>query len=645
MRPMKKHILLLSLYGALITSCLNNDFMDRTPLDKLIEATAFTTNENFRTYMWKYYENSSFQPRYNYNYQTSIYDLSDNACNQGSVNSYHKWGWDTGVVPTSGGGWNFSTIRGLNMMLDNIEKSQLTSDQQKHWRSVGYFFKSLEYFRLMQIFGDLPWLENYITDDNTDVLYAARESRIVIADKILEMLNYAKENISTQDDGANTINKHCVNALLSRFGLYEGTWEKYHKTSNAEVYTKFLQASFDASKELMTAYPRLISSYDAVFNSKDLAGKDGIILYQQYLNMSGYGHLYLRYTRARALMCNPTADVVKSYLCTDGRPIYTSAVYEGNKQTGDDPMFVEFMNRDRRLYYTIVPPFKLNNKNGQPLKGRVFLADIKRTNDPNDSKFIDLMEQICKEDGSEKLLPILQWEGVAVSEMPHIDNARYSMGQVFCNSRGGYYNWKYYNTSTDIKGGQGDTDVPIFRMGEILVNHAEVAFELGLFDQSIADLTINKLRERAHISKMVISNIDAALDPTRDADVNPVLWEIRRERRVELMAEGFRFDDICRWKKGEYLSKTPLGAFVHKTDLEDKRHQNSPNIALFDLAISGEDEGRIIIYGTKENPQQGAPNPGWTDKYYLSPLPIEDLLLNNKLQQNDGWPRTNADKQ
>ena len=75
--------------------------------------------------------------------------------------------------------------------------------------------------------------------------------------------------------------------------------------------------------------------------------------------------------------------------------------------------------------------------------------------------------------------------------------------------------------------------------------------------------------------------------------------------------------------------------------MEDKRHQKAPSLEKFDLGLTGAEAGRIYIYGTAANPTQGVPNPGWTDKYYLSPLPISDLLLNEQLTQNPGWPRTN----
>lgn len=642
---MKTKTTLLAVSIALFTSCLNNDFMDRAPLNKLPEEKMLQKNDDFKAYLWRYYENSSFLPLQEYDKTAStIYDLSDNACNQRDVNSTYEWGWDRGVVPTAGGGWDFTNIRGLNLMLDRIDQSHLTAAQKEHWRSVGYFFKGLEYFNLISRFGDVSWLEHYMTDADNEELYAPRMPRKEVAQKVLDMLLYAKAHIAVQDDGANTINLDCVNALISRFGLFEGTWQKYHALSSQAEYEIYLRASWSASTELMKKHPLLMSSYDAVFNSKELEGKPGIILYKRFLETKGYGHMYLRYTRARVLMIHATADLVQSYLCTDGKPIWTSNQYMGHPLTGNDPMHVEFRNRDRRLYYTVVPPYKLNDSKGHPLKGRVFLKDIRRTDHPEDSYFIDLMDAICAEDGSEKRLPILQWEGVAVSESPHLDDSRYNMGQVFCSSRSGYYTWRYYNTSTEMAGLDSDTDRAIFRMGEVLMNHAEVAYELGSFDQVVADATINQLRKRAHIARMVVADIDASFDPKRDPDLSPLLWEIRRERRVELMADGFRLSDLRRWRKGEYLNKTPKGIYLAKTDVEDARHQgNDADVAKFSFALDGNDSGRIIIYGTPRKPELGIPT-GWLDKYYLSPLPINDLILNDKLQQNPGWPKTNEQK-
>ena len=103
-----------------------------------------------------------------------------------------------------------------------------------------------------------------------------------------------------------------------------------------------------------------------------------------------------------------------------------------------------------------------------------------------------------------------------------------------------------------------ETNMPIFRVEDVMLNYAEAMVELGEFSQSVADMTINKIRSRVNVPSMIVSQINESFDPMRDLGdsryagdyaVSPLLWEVRRERRIELFSENFRFDDLRRWKK------------------------------------------------------------------------------------------------
>jgi hypothetical protein len=185
----------------------------------------------------------------------------------------------------------------------------------------------------------------------------------------------------------------------------------------------------------------------------------------------------------------------------------------------------------------------------------------------------------------------------------------------------GYYFWKYYNShQTNQSLGTDVEDFPLFTVEEVMLNYAEAAYDRNRFDQSVADATINKLRPRANLPAMTIADIDANFDPNRDPSVSPLLWEIRRERRVELMGDGFRFTDLKRWKKGEYLNKQPLGAYIKRSDFG-----NTNNIKILNNAA----EGYTYYFDVP---------PGWLDKYYLEPLPTKETTLNpNLLPDNPGW--------
>ena len=624
--------------GIFLTSC-NDSFLDKTPLDKETPEIFFQSSENCKIYAWQFY-NFRF-PGYGMGMNGLFEVNTDNGYND-NPNNENFYSWDkittNNYISTGSQGWNYSNIRTIQIMLDYLDTGYLSETEINHWKSVCYFFKAQEYFSLLSRFGQAIWVDKTLADTDVDQLYGPAIGRLELAEKILDMLNFAHDHIRVNGDGPNTINKNVVNALISRFCLFEGTWQKYHQVPEGNP-TKYLEASYKASTELIQAVPEIHSNYNDVFNSYDLAGVKGILLYRRYIPTITHG--LVRNVRSSNSVQEASSDLVQSYLCEDGKPIWTSDCYAGDKLTGNDVINVEFRNRDHRLYYTVCPPFRVNT----PKPATMWPKDAEQvtyTENPDDREYIDLMNQLAP---TTKFLPILQWNDNYVREIPHFQG-RYNLEQGYNISRGGYFIWKYYVPQNQLS--FCDTDAPIFRMGEVLVNHAEAAWELGKFTQDVADLTINKLRDRAHVARMNVGNITADFDPRRDKgghvgvagdevkgpqdyEVDPVLWEIRRERRIELAFETFRFDDLRRWAKGHYTNKVMYGVYVRKADYENTRYVKTPDMSKFDLKIEDktQDAGRICLFGT--------PTPGWTNKYYLYPIPINDLKLNTNLQQNPGY--------
>ena len=89
-----------------------------------------------------------------------------------------------------------------------------------------------------------------------------------------------------------------------------------------------------------------------------------------------------------------------------------------------------------------------------------------------------------------KRLPGQNWSASLVPEIPRLGTG------AFVTCRSGYYVWKNWdNWETSFNNGNLNTaDKPIFKIEEVLLNEAEAKFELGVFDQGVADKTINKLR-------------------------------------------------------------------------------------------------------------------------------------------------------
>lgn len=597
---MKKYIALSICATIAFTSCLNNDFMDEYPKDQQTEETVFTSYENFRTYTWGLY-NVFFGYAYKTGQTDEIFRGDYEADNmiKHVFGNESQWAYQTAKVPASSKSWDYEYIRKVNLMLDNIDGSALTEKNKAHWRSVGYFFRAYKYFEMMELYGDIPWIEHVLTDESPE-LYAPRDSRDLVASNILANLKYAETNIKPEGDGDNTINKAVVQSLISRFTLFEGTWRKYHALKDAD---KYLEECVRASAEVMTVYPTLHNRYEELFNSESLSGVAGIILYKEYA-ANQMCHGLTRLVRTAESQIEATKDAVDCYLCSDGKPISTSTKYDGDKNVYD-----QFRNRDYRLYHTVCPPYKVKTAtSSSPI--------WEYTENEADREFIDLMAKISSETFHQ--LPASNFRGYVTKGQPHFKNVNW--GQGWHASHMGFWVWKYYNTHTNASTATGvcTTDAPLFRIGEILLNYAEAKYELQSFDQDAADISINKLRERAGVAPMVISEIDESFDLKRDPSVAPVLWEIRRERRVEMMGEGVRLKDLKRWKKGEYVNNRAVGVYLK-------------DASEFKVKVTGgpsDNEGYVYYF---DKPL------GWQAHYYLNPLPLNQLVLNPQLKQNDGW--------
>ena len=553
---------------------------------------------------YEMFNNTNIQTAVNGYGANSIYRGDFWAGYLGQKGGYNSYAFQ-GVSPSaSGNGWDFQFIRRINIMLSHLEDGVLSTEEVSHWKSVGLFFHSYWYMELISRFGDVPWVDEIITDSSEE-RFMARTPRDEVASNILERLIWAEENIGSSDkDGDNPVTRDCIRVLLSRFGLREGTWRKYHGLSGADTY---LEECARASEEVIKQYPNVHPKYDELFNSETLDGVTGILLYKAY-ETGQLMHGLTRMVRTGESYIEATKDAVDSYLCTDGRPVSTTTSRYG----GDKNMYGQFRDRDYRLYLTICPPYMVKKENGPST------ADWKYTDNAQDREFIDLMATISGE--TYHRLPSSNFKGFTVQGQPHFKNMNW--GQGWNASQMGFWVWKYYNTHTVATNANGvnTTDAPLFRIGEVMVNYAEAMCELNKFDQAAADKSINKLRARANVAKMVVNDINDAFDPKRDPSVPALLWEVRRERRVELMGEGFRLDDLRRWKKGDYVNKQPLGAYVTGASAKNLKVTGG----------AGADEGYVYFFDTPL---------GWQEHYYLYPLPLKQLALNTNLEQNPVWTK------
>ncbi|SEJ75677.1 Starch-binding associating with outer membrane [Dyadobacter sp. SG02] len=495
-----------TLFSLALGSC-SDDFLDRVPTDSLNESN-FWHNEG----ELKQYANNLYSNFVGHSVGTNGSPLfsGDNQSDNMVPVDFNLIAAGKNIVPTSGGGWNWTTIRTCNYFLARYQQTPINQEVKDKYAGEVRFFKAQDYFEKVKNFGDVPWLSKDLST-NSPELFAPRDSRILVMDSLLATINTAILNLPDKASAEPArVNKDVALALKARICLFEGTFRKYHGIDGGE---KFLREAVAASDQLIneahyqvhnTGNPS--SDYAALFNSLDLSTNKEMILYKSY-ETGILGNANSWNVQLNNFNTSASKALVESYLCTDGKPISQSPLY-----LGDDSIQVEMKNRDARLSQTIVVP------------GTGIQAGFK--------------------------LPAIPGSGFA------------GVGIVAT----GYQITKYWvaDQTEFVRIQNGIVDAPIFRFGEVLLINAEANAELGQATQQIIDKTINVLRKRAGMPALVIATL--VKDAHSEFPAIPVLLdEIRRERRVELAIESLRFDDLVRWKAGNLLNKPVLGMkFVQK---------------------------------------------------------------------------------
>jgi hypothetical protein len=477
------------------TAC--KKYVDVNNPDTLTDPSFWKTENSVRAYNWEFYNLfAGFGNGTGTNGDFYFPTLHDDQVPPGLYN------YPVNPSP-SNGDWFFGYIRKANIMLERIDIVDMPDEAKNHWKGVARFFRAFQYFKLVQEFGRVPWFSHSLDISDSTQIYKQLDSHQLVMDSVLADLNFAVANLRTKD-GDNTINKYVALALLSRVGLWEGTYRKYHTEMNASAdeINKYLTAAKDAAQAVMTSGVYLLDkSYQTAYNSDNLAPDKEIILYKRY-EAGILSHSLINYLYSSTAMNGLTKSAVESYLCKDGLPISLSPLYKGDATITDVKE-----NRDLRMGITI------------------------------DTSY-------------------LYYKG-------HVKNS--------LTSSTGYRPIKYLPDSNKLKtiptaANTNITDAPLFWLAEVYLNYAEAAAELGTITQDDLDNTINKLRDRGLVAHLTVN--PGFTDPKKDdASISDLLWEIRRERRVELMMDGFRHEDLMRWKKGLNLdfglnSQAYLGAKV-----------------------------------------------------------------------------------
>jgi len=474
---------------------------------------------------------------------------------------------NTGVI------WNYSYqyIRNANNIITH--GSGLTDAGIKQYVAEAQFFRAWYYWKLMEIYGGVPLLST-VPGVNDPALYTPRSTQQQTADFIINDLNTAAANLPLQSSLASAdigrITKGAALSLLARVALYEGTWEKYRGTSDGSSY--FTQA-ITATKSVMSSGVYALytgsgaQSYRYNFIEAGDDSKECILDRRYARGIIGQEYPY----DCDGTGYNPTKKLADMYLDTAGVPITNAE----SKFQGYATMTSEYQFRDPRMTMTMIIPGKKTV--------RVF----------------------------HYLVPIANYP----------DNPQRSPST-------GYILYKYMsedpianNSGENGDGSLFDFDRHLIRYAEVLLIYAEATFEsTGALSDADLNLSINVLRDRAGMPHLTNAFLAA-----HNMDMKT---EIRRERTVELALEGFRYDDVRRWKTAE----TEMPQNVMGIKIKGSTWQTYPLYATPTYQAKADANG----FMTTESGRTFDPV-----KSYLQPLPTKEIATyqaaGHTLAQNPGW--------
>lgn len=593
---MNKYIFSTIFLLAVLFSGCNNDFLERQPLDEISNDAFWNTENDLRVY------NNSL---YNFARQDDNIPIlmgHDDGFGSRFIGIWHTAGFsdDTGPrhprhifyqriragrhnvppnpEPYGYRGWNF--VRAINFGLENYDKADVSEEVRNHYIGEARLFRGWFYGEKAQKFGDVQWVEQTLNVDDEDILYGEREEREFVMDKVLEDLNFAVENMPDDWGDGNApgrLNRWAALLVKSRIALFEGTWRKYHGGSDAEMW---LQEAADAAQDLIQNGPYSLYStgnpemdYNAIHRMTDLSGNPEVLYWRRYELGIFTNHVQSYH---RGYNGGATKDLVEDYLCTDGLPITLSPLYQGDEVFEDI-----FVNRDPRLRQTVLHPDDVG---------------------------------------------VYQYSNIdpTVADFPKIQGQT-KPGQ---ESTTGYHIIKVYeNTAAYATYNTSSTPAIILRFAEALLNYAEAKAELGTINQADLDMSINLLRDRVAMPRVTM---DVPMDPRYANDgVSALIAEIRRERRIELFMEGFRYDDLRRWKQGMKLADKDLGM---RWDASNQQRFDPENQATIGVTEVNGIPYLDVYAGTD------FANPVFDEsKHYLWPIPISEISQNPNLGQNPGW--------
>lgn len=539
---MKTHsILILSVILVVsLMSCDQDDFLSRDPQDVLLEDQVWSNPDLVRSNLASLYDS---KPEYQSLEQYWNFTDFDEAfpSRNGDYWRVRRQTYDYGAWEY----WDYGYIHNINLFLARAEENgdQLDPSQLNQFVSEARFLRANAYFEMVKRMGGVPLLTdtlNYQVGENPDRLYKPRAAEAEVYDFIISEMDDIASDLPTDPSIKSTATWGAAMAMKSRAALYAASIARYGANTpsvslpNNEVGIPqsradgYYQTALDAASELIgsnrySLYMKNPNDLSANFTDlfRDKQNNPEVIWAKDYLVQSET-HQFTVNSQPKSLteegavagFVNPSLNLVQEFELLDN----TFEPLQNRDSNGDliayDNKGEIFANRDARLAGTVMLP-------GSQFKGQD----------------LDIWAGVMETDGTitsgdqfgqRKTLP-------GESEPEQVVGFDGPIDQLELGTQTGFYIRKYLDP--DPAAGRIGTGSEIwwihYRLGEIYLNAAEAAHELG--DNDMAADYINEVRQRAGFSD--------------DLEPGEITFDrIVHERKVELAFEGHQLWDYKRWR-------------------------------------------------------------------------------------------------
>lgn len=432
----------------------------------------------------------------------------------------------------------YEGIARANIVLQNINKCEMSSELIAQYTGEAKFMRGLFYFALLDFFGGVPiYDESIVIADNFNNLTEPRSSAEEVRSFILKDLDAAIASLPAQWNDANKgrATSGAATALKGKVLLFN---KQYAEAA----------ACFEAV--VNSGNYALYNSYENLFKP---GGDDSNEMIFAIQNMGGVGTdigmpmTFYMGTRASFGSCwnnvMAATDFVDSYEWKDGRPFD---------------------------WEEVVPGYTTDDK----IKDATFRADVEKKSivkayPEAKDKLLEMYDQRDPRMAASIILPYTMYKGW-YSNAPMdceyvIGKEGQDDGHGLIRVNGNYENylWRKFVAEYDMDGAinnREDTPInfPLIRYADVLLMLAECDNELGKQAEAVA--LINQVRARVNMPGL---NSGPAWLSANSKD--EVFQRIKHERAVELAAEGHSFSDMRRWGLLETLNGKDEKGFTGKT--------------------------------------------------------------------------------